>query len=108
LTEQDQTFDAITNLMYGLRAPESRRQYPARLKAYLDFIGFKGTLSEQASQFLDKAKADIIWAQTSIMRFIESQKQRASTGQIAFVTIRNYYKAIKLLCDMNELVLSWK
>ncbi len=42
------------------------------------------------------------------MRFIESQKQRASTGQIAFVTIRNYYKAIKLLCDMNELVLGWK
>jgi hypothetical protein len=42
------------------------------------------------------------------MRFIESQKERASTGQIALVTIRNYYKAIKLLCDMNELILGWK
>jgi hypothetical protein len=49
----------MTNFMYGLRAPESRRQYPARLKVYLDFIGFKGTISEQASQFLDKAKGDI-------------------------------------------------
>lgn len=94
--------------MYGLRAPESKRQYPARLKVCLDFLGLKGTISEQATQFLDKSKSDVVWAQTSIMRFIESQKQRASTGQIAFVTIRNYYKAIKLLCDMNELVLGWK
>jgi transcription initiation factor TFIIIB Brf1 subunit/transcription initiation factor TFIIB len=37
-----------------------------------------------------------------------AQKERASTGQIALVTIRNYYKAIKLLCDMNELLLGWK
>jgi hypothetical protein len=98
----------MTNFMYGLRAPESRRQYPARLKVYLDFLGLKGNISEQASQFLDKAKGDILWAQTSIMRFIESQKERARAGQIAFVTIRNYYKAIKLLCDMNELTLGWK
>ena len=94
--------------MYGLRAPESRRQYPARLKVYLDFLGLKGTVSQQASEFLEKAKTDAVWAQRSIMRFVESQKERASTGQIALVTIRNYYKAIKLLCDMNELVLGWK
>ena len=68
----------------------------------------KGTVSQQASEFLEKAKTDAVWAQRSIMRFVESQKERASTGQIAFVTIRNYYKAIKLLCDMNEIVLGWK
>lgn len=104
----DQECDAMTNFMYGLRAPESRRQYPARLKVYLDFLGLKGTVSEQASEFLEKAKTDAVWAQRSIMRFVEFQKERASTGQIALVTIRNYYKAIKLLCDMNELVLGWK
>ena len=98
----------MTNFMYGLRAPESRRQYPPRLKVYLDFLGLKGTVSQQASEFLEKAKTDAVWAQRSIMRFVESQKERASTGQIAFVTIRNYYKAIKLLCDMNEIVLGWK
>jgi hypothetical protein len=94
--------------MYGLRAAESRRQYPARLKVYLDFIKLNGDISEQGSQFLEKAKADPHWAQSSIMRFIEFQKQRASTGEIAFVTIRNYYKAIKLFCDMNEIVVGWK
>lgn len=98
----------MANFMYGLRAAESKRQYPARLKVYLDFLGLEGTLPEQISRFLVKAKQDVLWAQSSIMRFIESQKERAATGQIALVTIRNYYKAIKLFCDMNELVLGWK
>jgi integrase len=42
------------------------------------------------------------------MQFIEFQKERASSGVIAFGTIRNYYKAIKLFCDMNDITLSWK
>jgi hypothetical protein len=28
-----------------LKAPESSRQYPARLKVYLDFLGFEGDVS---------------------------------------------------------------
>src|SRR5437867_8315968 len=98
----------MTNFMYGLRAAESRRQYPARLKVYLDFLELKGTLSEQASQFLSRAKEDLVWTQISIMKFVEFQKKRAATGVIAFGTIRNYYKAIKLFCDMNDIALSWK
>ena len=42
------------------------------------------------------------------MRFIDFQKERSSNGQIAVGTIRNYYKAIKLFADMNEIHLSWK
>jgi hypothetical protein len=59
----EQQSDAMTNFMYGLRAPESRRQYPARLKVYLDFLGLKSTIPQQASEFLDKAKTDAVWAQ---------------------------------------------
>lgn len=94
--------------MYGLKKSESRRQYPARLKVYLDFIDLKGTVTEQASLYLAKAKKELRWAQSSIMQFIEFQKKRASTGVITYGTIRNYYKAIKLFCDMNDIVLGWK
>ncbi|MGB8165499.1 MAG: hypothetical protein WCF14_10860, partial [Nitrososphaeraceae archaeon] len=62
MSEQEQQFNAMTNFMYGLRVPESRRQYPARLMVYLDFICLKGSISEQASQFLVKARADAVWA----------------------------------------------
>lgn len=37
------------------------------------------------------------------MRFVDFQKERSAKGQIAIGTIRNYYKAIKLFCDMNEI-----
>jgi hypothetical protein len=29
-------------------------------------------------------------------------------GEIAIATIRNYYKPIKLFCDMNNILLNWK
>lgn len=31
--------------MYALKAPESKRQYPKRLKVFLDFLTFKNELS---------------------------------------------------------------
>ena len=34
--------------------------------------------------------------------------ERSRNGQIAVGTIRNYYKAIKLFADMNEIHLTWK
>jgi hypothetical protein len=40
-------------------------------------IKFEGTVSEQAAAYLIKAKSNPIWAQSTIMQFIESQKERA-------------------------------
>jgi hypothetical protein len=97
----------MSNFLYGLKSADARRQYPARLKVFLDFIGLKGPLIEQTSTFLDKSK-DLGWTQSSIMQFIDFQKERSRNGQIAVGTIRNYYKAIKLFADMNEIHLTWK
>ena len=36
---REKELDAMTNFMYSLRAAESRRQYPARLKLNLAFVG---------------------------------------------------------------------
>lgn len=93
---------------YALKAPESRRQYPRRLKPFLDLVGFKGTLEEQAKQFWLKAKADGKWAEDNLMQFIRFQKERATAGEISNSTIPNYYRATKLFCEMNDIVLNWK
>ena len=40
---REKELDAMTNFMYSLRAAESRRQYPARLKLNLAFVGSRYT-----------------------------------------------------------------
>ena len=94
--------------LYALRAPESRRQYPTRLKKFLDFLKLEGNLEEQAKYFLVKAKESPQWAQLSLIRFMAFQKERAKRGELSYSTIWNYYKATKLFCEMNDLTLSWK
>ncbi|HXV88902.1 MAG TPA: hypothetical protein VD710_07405 [Nitrososphaeraceae archaeon] len=44
----------------------------------------------------------------SFVQFIILQKERDSTGKICEIKISNYYKATKLFCEMNEVVLNWK
>jgi hypothetical protein len=43
--------------LYALKAPESRRQYPKRLKMLLDFLGLAEPLENQAIEFVERASA---------------------------------------------------
>jgi integrase len=36
------------------------------------------------------------------------QKERVTRGEIKDSTIPNYYKPIKLFCDMNDIIVNWK
>jgi hypothetical protein len=93
--------DPLSLFLYALKAPESKRQYPRRLKVFLDYLQLEGSIKQQAIEFLAKAKQNPRWAQNSLMKFISFQKQRADNGEISHSTIGNYYKAIKLFCEMN-------
>jgi hypothetical protein len=93
---------------YGLRTPDTKRQYPRRFQYFLDYLKLPGMLDEQAKQFLTNARTNPQWAQESLMSFIEFQKERVTTNEISESTITNYYKATKLFCVMNDLVLNWK
>ena len=47
--------------LYGLRAPESKRQYPRRLKVFLDYLANKeqlmtDVLENQCEEFVTKTK----------------------------------------------------
>jgi integrase len=42
------------------------------------------------------------------MKFLEYQKKRSARGEILPTTIPNYYKAAKLFCVMNDIVLNWQ
>lgn len=105
--EQEQE-NPMEVFLYALRAPESKRQYPKRLKMLFDFLGLSEPLDNQAHEFLRKGRDNPQWAYKSFIRFIIFQKERAKTGEICESTISNYYKAAKLFCEMNDVVLNWK
>src|SRR5215469_15283898 len=94
--------------LYAVKSPESKRQYPRRFKMFLDFLGIDDSLKEQAEEFLKNAKQDPEWVQNSLIQFISYHNDRAKRGEISVSTIPNYYRATKLFCEMNDIVLGWK
>ena len=106
MTEQD----PMAVFMYALRAPESRRQYPRRFKVFLDYLRLEGSIENQARQFVEKARNDPKWFNQSLMNFIIFQKERVDRKEISEGTIGNYYKALKLFCEMNfdQPLVNWK
>lgn len=92
--------------MYALKAPDTKRQYPRRFQYFLNFLGIPGKLEQQAEAFDSNARQNLIWAQESLMSFIDYEKERVRKGEIAESTIANYYKATKLFCVMNDIALN--
>jgi hypothetical protein len=100
--------DPMAVFLYAVKSPESKRQYPRRFKMFLDFLGIDGSLKEQAEEFLRNAKQDPEWVQNSLIQFVSYHNERAKRGEISVSTIPNYYRATKLFCEMNDIVLGWK
>ena len=76
----------------------------------MDFAKIEGDLTQQAKTLKEKIQKEPEWFKISLVRFFEFQKERARRNDIAFSTISNYYKAVKLFVDMNfdNPVVNWK
>ncbi|MGA7367979.1 MAG: hypothetical protein WBX01_02545 [Nitrososphaeraceae archaeon] len=99
----------LSQFFYALKAPETRRQWPNRLKVVFDYLGLHGNLDEQAKQFMNLCKeGSIASVQEKIIEFISYQVRRAQKGEISVSTIPNYLKAMKLFCEMNDIHVSWR
>ena len=106
--EQEEYQDPLSVFMYALKAPETKRQWPRRLKVFLDFLQLEEPFEKQGMQFLMRRKQDFQWAQDNLLRFMMFQQERVKQGKISEATVPNYYKAIKLFCEMNDIVFNWK
>ena len=104
-----QTYNPMLVFTFALRAPETKRQWPKRLKVFFDFLDLEDatTIEEQADRFVVKAKQNFKWAHEAFIRFISYQLERIKQGEIAESTLPNYYKAAKLFCEMNDIPLNW-
>jgi hypothetical protein len=74
-----------------------------------DYLKLQGPLEVQAKHFLDNIRQKgILWAQDSIMIFLDFHKERVRKKELAAGTVKNYYRAAKLFCEMNDLTINWK
>jgi len=96
------------NFIYALKAQETKRQYPHRLDKFLTFMGLPGTIEEKCSKLYQIANENISLFQANIIRFINSQNERIVAEEITEGTVCNYVKAIKLFCNMNDIMINWK
>ncbi|HEU5120437.1 MAG TPA: hypothetical protein VFT71_05575 [Candidatus Nitrosocosmicus sp.] len=95
--------------IYALKAPETKRQYPKRLEVFLDYLKLRGTtIEEKANQFYEFINQDPKTFQNTLLNYIIFHNDRAKKGQISQSTIPNYYKPIKLFCDMNDIIINWR
>jgi integrase len=95
--------------MYALKAPETKRQYPKRLEVFLDYLQLSGsTVEEKTNQFYEFIKQDPKTFQNTLLNYFIFQNERAKKGEISQSTIPNYYKPIKLFCDMNDIIINWR
>ena len=100
--------DPMVGFLYALQSPISKKRYTQRFKVFLRFLGYNGGLSDDALKFLRKARDDPEWAEDKLIQFITSPIERLNQGKIAAATIANYYKAVKLFCEMNRIRLDWE
>lgn len=98
--------------LFALNAPESQRQYPKRLSFLFDFLKMDDktmSIQEKTDKFYyiinEKGTK---WLEDTMMEYITFQNQKARKGVISANTIKNYYKPIKLFCEMNGILVNWK
>jgi hypothetical protein len=100
--------DPLTEFFDAIRSPLTKDRYEKRLDLFLKHIAMEGsTMKERAGNFAVKAK-DVEWATRTINDYMRFQKERAQKGEIAESTVPNFFKPIKLFCEMNDIMLNWK
>jgi integrase len=99
----------LGSFLFALKTRETKRQYSRNLKLFFNF-GFESSLSlgEQADLFITNAIKDANWTTNYFIQFFKSQiENRVNTNLISSATLKNYFKAAKLFCVMNDVTLNW-
>jgi len=87
----EQATNPLSEFLYALKAPETRRQWPNRLKVVFHLLGLTGDLDHQARQFVTLYReAGMAVVHGKLTSFISYQIQRAQKKEISLTTIPNY------------------
>ncbi len=112
-TSKEDNDNPLSLFLSMLNAPESKRQYPKRLQVFFKFLSLEGDVETQSKIFVNTFKKDNDdnrTLQKQLIWFAGSQKERVNNKELSPSTVPNYFKAIKLFCQANNLdnKVNWK
>jgi hypothetical protein len=102
--------NAYSLFVYAIRSQVTRDYYLRRLKIFFNYIDLQSdkTMDERCNYFADKGTKNPNWTFNCIVRFLQFQKERVEKEEITGATLRNFIKAIKLFCEMDDIPIAWK
>jgi integrase len=86
----------------AIKSDKTRDPYERRL------VGFLNAYRMTCDEFVKQAKKNRAKTEQLVIDFIIKEKKRAESRQISNSTVSNTIKPVKLLLDMNDVVLNWK
>jgi integrase len=100
--------DPYALFIYAMKSPLTREIYVPKIARFFTFIGLTPPLEDQSREFVNRCIAAQGWAETWIMRFLQSMKVQIDRKEIVSTTLWNYVAPIKLFCEMNRITVPWK
>lgn len=100
--------DPYSLFIFAFNSPLTKEKCVPRLNKFFDFINLHGTIQERCSIFAKNAIDQPSWALSSVIKYLEMNKDRIENKEITAATLRNNVKVIKLFCEMNDIPLPWK
>jgi hypothetical protein len=95
IQEADQIIDLWSLYIFAVKSPITREKYQKRLAKFLDFISLDqadNTIEQKAVVFADSGRKDPNWAFSSVVKFVQFQRDRVNRKEITGATVRNYVK----------------
>jgi hypothetical protein len=86
----------------AIKSPVTRDVYERRL------LNFLSHMEMTPEEFVSLAKNDPLGAEKKIIAFALELKKRHERGEIAAGTVQNSVKCVRLLLEMNDILLNWK
>lgn len=111
LSVSEGNLQPVERFLLALKAPETKRQYPKLLESFFDFLRLNGSFEEKVISLcsLIRSHKDTEWLTDQLLKFLRYQKERVARKQIEEARVSNYFKAIKLFCEMNNILsINWK
>ena len=73
---EESSTDPYSMFLFVMRSPKTREKCTGRLRMFFDFIDIPaGSMTERSKAFYDKAKYDNGWTFSSIVRYLQKQKE---------------------------------
>jgi hypothetical protein len=108
--DNQEALSCYKKFLFTLKAPETKRQWPRRFQVFLDFLNLEGiTIEDKAIRLYNIIQVkDTKWFEDRLIDFFTLQNERVDKGELSPNTIKNYYKPVKLFCEISNICVNWK